>query len=327
MSNNLWDEDSNEQFLDIPDETKLDQHNRPLQSPPAQVQNNQLPKPSNNLIQAAKIAAAQEQEEYDVDSVLEDFSEEEDFTEVLNDANLRIEQGRLYQMIMNHNLFEGMDADPRATQNVEKEIRRFARERMEIMLGMRSEQHVQSAMVSSPFNDLEVDILKKLASKATNGATETAEANEVASVLRSPPKRQTLNPSGGTTALKRSNPQPKPQQKLPTKTQAPLKRTKLNATIEQIAAEEGVPVEALELNYTGIGKPIDQLSPEELAKRQKESAQRLAKYTTVKSSSALPMASPEQQEMLVLQRTTQMAQAPGMAAIIAAAKNMPIKNP
>ena len=66
--------------------------------------------------------------------------EEEDFTAVFNDANLRIEQGRLYQMIMNHDIFEGMDADERAVQNVQKEIRKFARERMEIMLGMRQEQ-------------------------------------------------------------------------------------------------------------------------------------------------------------------------------------------
>ena len=58
---------------------------------------------------------------------------------VLSDARLRLEQGRLYEMVMNSDLFEGSDCDPKAIKNVEKEIRNFAKERMEIMLGMRQE--------------------------------------------------------------------------------------------------------------------------------------------------------------------------------------------
>lgn len=329
MSNNLWDDDNqSEEFRDVPDEVKLDSNKQPMQAPPAQVQNPPAYRPANvpaepvRVNPAKQLQAGPTDEEF-LDSVL---SEEEDFTEVLADANLRIEQGRLYQMIMNHNLFEGMDADPRATQNVEREIRKFARERMEIMLGMRQEQSAQAAVVSSPFNDLEVDILKKIASKATNGATETAEANQVASVLREAP-RKTLNPIGGSTALKRPSPVQKPQTKLPVKTQAPLQRKKVDATIEQIAAEEGVSVEDLELGYTGIGKPMAKLTEEELLQRARDTAQRMAKRTTVKSASALPMASIEQQEMLALQRATAMGQAPGMAALLEKVKSMPIKNP
>lgn len=326
MSNNLWGEDE-EEFRDVPDEAKLDSNKQPMQAPPAQVQN-PIPayRPANIPAEPTRVNPSAQQvaptDEEFLDSV---FGEEEDFTAVLNDANLRIEQGRLYQMIMNHSLFEGMDADERAVQNVQKEIRKFARERMEIMLGMRQEQQVQSNVVSSPFNDLEVDILKKIASRATNGATETAEANEVASVLREAP-RKTLNPIGGSTALKRSA-QAKPAGKLPTKTQAPLQRKKVDATVEQIAAEEGVSVEDLELGYTGIGKPLEKLTEEELLKRARETAQRLAKRTTVKSASALPMATPAQEEMLAVQRATQIGQAPGMATLLAKVASMPVKNP
>lgn len=329
MSNNLWDDEQQEEFRDIPDEAKLDSNKQPMVSPPAQVQ---APyRPAHIPAEPAKVNPARQQVQPQLDQEDEEFldallNDEEDFTAVLNDANLRIEQGRLYQMIMNHNLFEGMDADPRATQNVEREIRKFARERMEIMLGMRQEQS-QVAVVSSPFNDLEVDILKKIASKATNGATETEEANHVASVLREAP-RKTLNPIGGSTALKRTGPAaPRPQQKLPSKAQAPLQRKRVNATVEQIALEEGVPVEALELEYTGIGKPLNQLSSEELIQRAKETAKRNASRTTVKSASALPMATPEQEQMLAVQRATQIGQSPGMAALLAKVSSMPAKNP
>jgi hypothetical protein len=213
-----------------------------------------------------------------VEEILESIETEEDFSAVLNDANLRIEQGRLYQMIMNHNLFEGMEADEKAIQNVQKEIRKFARERMEIMLGMRQEQVAPSSIVSSPFNDLEVDILKKIASKATNGATETPEANQVAAAVREVPRRQTLNPIGGSTGLKKpapvapQRPQPKPQQAqrpLPSKPQAPIQRTKMDQTIDQICAEEGISRADLELEYVGIGKKLHELNSEELTQRQK----------------------------------------------------------
>ena len=228
-------------------------------------------------------------------------------------------------MIMNHDLFEGMDADPRAVKNVQREIRKFARESMEVMLGMR-ETTPAHAIVASPFNDLEIDILKRIASKASNGATETQEANEVAAKVKETPKRQTLNPIGGSTALKRTA-APKPQAKLPTKASAPVQRSRGNETVEQILREEGVPKELIEEDYVGIGKPLHKLTQEELSKRQKETAIRLAKRVTVKSANALPMASPEQQELLAMQRAQQVSTGPGMAAILNAVKNMPIKNP
>ena len=142
---NLWGE-SEEEFRDIPDEVGVDANGRQLQSPPASVKSTA---PARQPAPAPQVPAAIQGTEYDVTEVLQILDEEEDFSEVLNDANLRIEQGRLYQMIMNHNLFEGMDADERAVQNVQKEIRKFAKERMEIMLGMRQEKISTSLKLKS----------------------------------------------------------------------------------------------------------------------------------------------------------------------------------
>jgi hypothetical protein len=344
----MWDNnDEEESFNDMPDEAKIDEHGRPLQSPPAQVQNvvanyrpsnvpaEPTPANTNSRMEAiarARAAAATPEVEEIIEETLEQFGDlDEDFTEVLNDANLRIESGKLYQMIMNHDIFEGLDADPRAVQSVQREIRKFARERMEVMLGMRQEAAPQAAMVSSPFNDLEVDILKKLASKASGGATESPEANQVAAAVREVPKRQTLNTIGGSTGLKKSptpqKPQAKAAPKLPAKPQAPIARAKKDATIDAILAEEGLTRADVELDYVGIGKDVTQLSDQELADRAAATAKRLASRKTVKSSSAIPMASYEQQEMMAMSMATAAQKAPGMAALLAKVSSMPVKNP
>lgn len=320
----LW-EDDDEQFRDVPDEAGLDENGHPGQSQPVNPRIQQsapAPRPQ---------APAQEQEvtrfEGDIDLEIPEF-DEEDFTAVLNDANLRIEQGRLYQMIMNHDLFDGMEADPRAVQNVQREIRKFARESMEVMLGMRETTPVH-ATVASPFNDLEVEVLKKIASSASKGATESPEANEKAAVLKQAPKRTSINTIGGSTALKRSTaPTPKPQQRLATKPAAPVQRkAQTPQHVEQILAEEGVTKEQLDAqygNYKPLDKHITELSPEEQQRRIKEVNARLASKKTVRSSNALPMASPEQMELLAMQRASQVSGGPGMSQILEAVKKMPI---
>src|SRR5581483_10448163 len=340
---NLWDNE--EEFQDKPEDAISVQQSKsvqelaqqlipPLATAPLPAANR--PEPKSRGFTPLTAPAEPEVAVFEGDPELDLFpdgdDEEEDFSAVLNDASLRLEQGNLYKMIMNHSLFEGMEADARAIKNVEREIKRFARERMEVMLGMRQEAP-KHAVVASPFNDLEVDILKKLASKATNGATETAEANQVASVLRAP-KRTTLNPIGGTTAPKSAS---KPQlhsktsaAKLPTKAATPMKRTQLDLTIEQVAAEAGVSVDELkkELGYVPLEKPINALSAEEQAKRLKETQERIRSTTKrVTSTSALPPATPEQEAALAIQRATQIQGAPGMAALLAKVSTMPAKNP
>jgi hypothetical protein len=324
MSNDLWGED--DVFSDIPTGAQTGKDGRPVQdfeyAPSVQPQvRRQAPTPPAPPKEVAPPILEVEEEVFEE-------TEEDDFSEVLSDAGLRLEQGNLYRLIMNHNLFEGQDADPKAIQNVQKEIRKFAKERMEIMLGMRPEFTPEAAVVSSPFNDLEVQILKTLASRATNGATETEEANQVATVLKQTPKRS-LNPIGAQPkkAVPKvvTKPAPRPLQSQPA---APLKRTKQQQTIEQIAREVGIPVELLEIDVPGIGgKSIHEMTDSERDARNKLVAQR--RQQQVKSSHAIPMASEEQQVMMAMERANQfsnsLANSP-VANLLDIVKNMPIKN-
>jgi hypothetical protein len=338
----LWNEDDqNEEFRDVPEETSKDYGPQPVVAAPVQRPVAQPAKQGqqyNGATGRFEEPVLDAHDEQFLEAVLESVETEEDFTDLMNDANLRIEQGRLYQMIMNHNLFEGMDADPRAVAAVQHEIRKIARERMEIMLGMRQEQP-KTVVSSSQFNDLEVHMLKMLASKVSGGATEAPEANEVAATVAQAPKRSTLNPIGGSIGLKKAavaKPQAKPSQPLAKSPAAPVKRTKQDLLIDQIVAEENakdprtrITREDLELQYSGIGKQIHELTEEEILARHRQAKQRLGGKTSVKATNAIPMPSMEQQEMMAMQTAQRAQGATGSlsAMILEKVKNMPIKNP
>ena len=331
MSEDLWGED--EQFSDMPEAAQTGKDGKPPQAthqyappviPPQAPQQRRAPAP-------APQPAPEPEYEEDLNisplNVENDLETEDDFEDVLSDAHLRLEQGSLYKMIMNQDIFDGEDADPKAIQNVQKEIRKFARERMEVMLGMRQEPSQEVAVISSPFNDLEVEVLKRLASKATNGATETEEANEVANTFKQAPKRNSIKPISGGQNKKPAIAAPvqRKNKPLPTKPTAPVKRTKQELLIEQIAREEGVPVELLELNTKGVGgKPISELNATELEERNRLAAER--RGTQVKSNTAVPMATYEQQEQMYTRQTSAFGSTPFGASILDAVKKMPIKN-
>lgn len=117
--------------------------------------------------------------------VYSEESEEENDAVALTDANLRIEQGRLYQMLMTADIFGNLDCDEKAIKNVQRELRRFAKDRMEVMLGMKKPTEQSTNIVSSPFNHLEVEVLKTLAAKLSGGNTQKADPK--------PAKSNTLN--------------------------------------------------------------------------------------------------------------------------------------
>lgn len=234
--------------------------------------------------------------------------EEEDYSDVLSDARLRLEQGRLYEMVMNHNLFEGLEADPKAVRRVQKEIRKFAKERMEVMLGMRSESIGEPPVsFSSPFNSLEIEILKKLASAASKGATESPNAEAYANT----PKREGLAPINKPAA---SRQQAGPVKKsLPKAPDSPLSRVK-KETREAILREEGVPAALLEEDYEPLTKHPSLLTNKEKAKRFEETQKRLAAKRTAKNKNALPQPTAAQEEMLYRQRVAEVS--PAISGII-----------
>ena len=258
---------------------------------------------SDTAIRAAKVKEAQviakqeEKMEYneEVEELLEQVSdEEEDYTEVLSDARLRLEQGKLCELIMNHSLFEGVDADPRAAKSVQNQVRRFAKEQMEIMLGMRQASAAPN-VVSSPFNGLEVEILKKLASAASKGATETEEAQESVPEPTVQPKKKTLN-SIGSGPSKAQQVLKKPLQKK----SEPLQR--------KASPRRELPPE-FEPDYEPLNKPIHQMTPSELAERDKQASERQRNRKAAQPADVVPMPDYAAQEMLAL---SQVSRAVGM---------------
>jgi len=116
---------------------------------------------------------------------------------VLEEAKLRLELAKIYEMIMRADIFQDLDADPRAVSQVKQEFSDFATERLEILLGMRAEkkQAQQVEPVHYPANDLneiEVLALKDLAFKLTKG--ESALAPAPPAVPKQPAKQKGLRP-------------------------------------------------------------------------------------------------------------------------------------
>ena len=114
------------------------------------------------------------------EEVLEEIAEESAFelsnqeSNTIYNARLRLEQAKLYEMLINHNLFEGVDVSPEAVKAVQNELKFYIVKRLEILLGLREPTAAKAqvaAAIELPFNDVEVDFLKQLAYKGTLGAS------------------------------------------------------------------------------------------------------------------------------------------------------------
>jgi hypothetical protein len=77
----------------------------------------------------------------------------------------------LYEMLINHNLFEGVEADTSAIAIVQNELKHYIVKRLEILMGLRHPTPQQKTIVESDFNPIEVDFLKQLAYRGTKGAS------------------------------------------------------------------------------------------------------------------------------------------------------------
>jgi hypothetical protein len=122
-----------------------------------------------------------------------------------------------------------------------------------------------------------------------------------------------LNPIGGSNAPRKSTPVSAPiaKKKLANKPSAPLKRSKLEETIDDLAARlagDGVTKETIKEGLRRefaehdnlLGKSIKELTPTQLEERNNAIAQR--RGAQVKSQQAIPMPSAEQQAMMVESR-------------------------
>lgn len=293
MSKNFWADSDN--FNDSPDDNTEPQDG-PADPPGYRAQRQPVPQQQVVVYEEEAPEPLSEEDEEALD------------VSVLTDARLRLEQGKLYELIMNNSLFDEGDADPRAVKNVQREIKRFARERMEIMLGMRQEPTKQAqAIVSSPFNDMEVMVLKQLASAATKGASASEEANQGAlPVARKP----TIN---SISTKKAAAPAPKPLAQKP----APAPAKKLAAGPQPIARKVKIDNEVIEIpveHEAPLDKPIHEMTEAEKIARNQRIAERQAQKKAAIPTNILPQPTFEQQRMMYATRA--MDPPPGLANVL-----------
>jgi hypothetical protein len=303
---NIWQETEDQEFRDVPEEVTGQQAQDVIMPEPKQVKRVPAQQAPVNVSDPEPVH--EETEEVEID---------EDFTNVLNDARLRLEQGRLYEMILNHNLFEGTDADPIAIRNVQKEIRSFAKERMEIMLGMKSEKVPEPSISldNFPFNDLEIRTLKSLAAAATKGATQAPEAQVFSGSIQVP--KVGLNPISKPAKVTPAPIKQVNRQPMAKTAQTPVKRpTVKDPVVERILKEEGITREeydkVFDPNYKPLDKDPNTMTENEIIERNKRAA--LRKQVT--SSSALPMPPQEQIDFMYANRVQAENQNPMMQRVM-----------
>lgn len=146
-----------------------------------------------------------EQEEFSDEQ--QDYASNEQTEEVLNEAIKRIEQAKLYETLLKHQLFASGSARPEIMATVETEIKQFILSRLEVLLGIKPAQ--TQAAQSEIFSEEETTALKALASRLIQ---KERGISAVSSVLSAPVKEPVLQPVQGSShhqpAAQPRSPQP-----------------------------------------------------------------------------------------------------------------------
>jgi hypothetical protein len=249
---------------------------------------------------------------------------EEEEMNVVGEAMVRLEQARLYDMLIKHNLFEGVEANPIALKNVQDELKAYIVERLQILLGIKQEQQpVTSMRVELPFNKLEIQALKDLAHKLTKGATEKIQEKETVEAvperseqaikpLSKPKKSQGLKPLAAKNQPTKQVALPpkevaQPRQQTPvvvnkTKRKAvPLPKEKIIAPDGSVLTQEELAIaqEQLEKEMElGKSKNPYEMTHDELIERSKK----IKGQTKSSKVRGLPMPTPEQMAVVYQQK-------------------------
>lgn len=231
----------------------------------------------------------------------------EDDSELLTNARLRLEQGKLYEMLLNHDLFASVDADARAIKNVQKEIKKFIKERLEVLLGLKPDPRliqpvISSHTTSSPFSTLEIELLKRFLAKMSKGVTEKNDPS-------TPPAPQQVkteskisplsNNQSKNTAIKPLASSTKQTQAVSAKvSKEPASQIKMeNQELRKILEEEFGEYEM------PLGGPVESVPKAKLAERNRRIALRQAARKADNPNKAPPL-TPDQEEMLMTQHVT-----------------------
>lgn len=201
---------------------------------------------------------------------------------LLGTAMIRLDQARLYEMLVKHDLFEGVQANPIALKAVQKEIKTFIMDRLEILLGLKTEKQVKTNVLGQ-FNDLEVQALKDLAFAATKGATR--QQRETPKPVNSIPQRTSLKPLAA-----------KPRLETPERAPVKMAKAPQNSIQKTIPRPQAKPIQKKKSNndLPPLKKKISDMSSDELMERAKMSSD-IYKGRTAVNPQALPPPSFEQQ--------------------------------
>lgn len=193
------------------------------------------PEPTRKISRSNTPVSAVEPEEYE--EFFSGYSEseiayelEDEEEDVVSEAMVRLEQARLYDMLIKHDMFEGVTANPVALSNVKKELKSYIVERLQILLGIKQDtpQEATSMRVELPFNRMEIQALKDLAGKLTKGASQKIEERETVEAVAEPARIAPIQQPPKPQGLKRLSTSAAPQapSKHPVSTQqaAPAKR-------------------------------------------------------------------------------------------------------
>jgi hypothetical protein len=207
---------------------------------------------------------SQEQQELE-----EDYQED---LEVLKNARLRLEQGKLYELLLKHDLFEGVDADKRAIINVQKEVRAFVKERLEILVGLRPDPKLNPVKNTnlSGFSDEELLVLKGFVGKVVKSAPQNT--------AQEPTRQQGLKPV-------KSN-----------------QNIKINPVKERSRVAQPVKKEQQPQPKPGLTKPPSEMTAQELLEYNKGVSERQTGKKSAKPSKKTPMPDSTQLETLYASR-------------------------
>lgn len=226
------------------------------------------------------------------DQIEEQVNEEEEEAaslEVLTNASLRLEQGNLYKLILTQNLFENTDADPKAVNNVQREIRAFVRERLEVLVGLKEDPRLlkRKTREDFPFTDIEIDLLKTMLGRVTKQAPAIKPISQPVSAKPKQPMK--LNTIKGNQTKPSQEKKPTSSVKVVEKIKRPTAQKKKTEDAEGRLKKHPKDMtvnELIEYNKTVAARQMDRKAKPLTPLPQLDSDQKLMHYSKMVNSDA-----------------------------------------
>jgi hypothetical protein len=220
---------------------------------------------------------------------------EEGDEDIIEEAMVRLEQARLYEMLIKHDIFEGVTTSSKtAMDNVQKELKDYIVSRLQVLLGIKEDEETpvryseKSLKVELPFNKLEVQALKDIANKLTKGASSENQEKEFVEAREEEAeevkKPQTLKPLGAPKKIQKIS-TVKKQEVAPSKPLPPQKQSvapkKSNVTVNKTKRKNKVAEMIENAKIDTMNTKYGTLTAEEIALAKQELLSDLERSQTV----------------------------------------------